>query len=314
MRLIRGRHNLRPTERGGVATIGNFDGVHLGHRAVLQQLTALAQQQGVPATVIIFEPQPMEFLAPERAPPRLTRLREKAHAMAEVISESGSGRLMVLRFNRHLAALSAEAFVERLLVDGLGVRHLLVGDDFRFGHKRAGDFQLLRDLGQRHGFAVASHDTVRAGSERISSTRVRAALGAGDLLLAERLLGRPYCLHGRVGHGDQRGRTLGFPTANLHLHRHAAPLSGVFAVLVHGIGERPREAVANLGVRPTLGGTEARLEVHLFDFDQDIYGAHLRVEFRARLRAERKFPSLEALREQIAEDSRAARALFRDPV
>jgi riboflavin kinase/FMN adenylyltransferase len=306
MRLIRGLHNLHASDRACVATIGNFDGVHLGHRAVFRRLIDLARAHQAVATVITFEPQPMEFFAPAQAPARLTRLREKARIMAE----DGIGQLVVLRFDRHLAALDPESFVTRLLVEGLGVRYLLVGDDFRFGHKRAGDFQLLRECGGRFGFDVANLPTVHDGQERISSTRVRAALADADLALAQRLLGRPFFLHGRVAHGDKRGRTLGFPTANLHLHRHSTPVSGVYAVRVHGLGPVARPAVANVGSRPTVAGTDSRLEVHLFDFDQDIYGAHLRVEFCAWLRHEQKFPSLAALQEQIARDSAAARQFF----
>lgn len=304
MRLIRGLHTLPQFDRGCVATIGNFDGVHRGHRAVFRRLIEIARRRRVPATVITFEPQPMEFFAPDRAPPRLTRLREKAR----VIAEDGIDNLLVLRFDRRLAELPADAFVSRLIVDGLRAHYLLVGDDFRFGHRRGGNFALLQQLGSQQGFEVASLNTVREGSDRISSTRIRAALGRGDLALAERLLGRPYCLHGRVAHGDRRGRQLGFPTANIHLHRRATPISGVFAVLVHGLGPEPWPGVANVGARPTVAGKEARLEVHLFDFSASIYGQHLRVEFCTKLRAEKKFPSIDALREQIARDSEAARA------
>ncbi|MBK1647030.1 bifunctional riboflavin kinase/FAD synthetase [Rhabdochromatium marinum] len=306
MRLIRGLHNLRAGDRGCVATIGNFDGVHAGHRAVFRHLIEQGRRHRLPATVITFEPQPLEFFSPRQAPARLTRLREKARIMAE----DGIEQLLVLRFDQALAALDPEAFVTRLLVEGLEVRYLLVGDDFRFGRQRAGDFEQLRQLGARFAFDVDSLATVRTDNERISSTRVRAALAAGDLDQARQLLGRPYCLHGRVAHGDQRGRTLGFPTANLRLHRHATPISGVYAVLVHGLTPQPLTGVANVGNRPTVDGLDSRLEVHLFDFDQDIYGAHIRVEFCARLRDEQKFPSLAALCEQISRDSVAARAVF----
>jgi riboflavin kinase/FMN adenylyltransferase len=306
MRLIRGLHNLRDSDRHCVATIGNFDGVHRGHQAVFRQLIALGRQHRLPVTVITFEPLPIEFFAPERAPARLTRLREKARVMAD----HGIQQLLVLRFNQHFAQLDPRAFVSRLLIETLAVRFLLVGDDFRFGRERAGDFALLRALSREQGFEVAKLDTLRQQDERISSTRVRQALAAGDLILARQLLGRPYCLHGRVAHGERRGRTLGFPTANLHLHRHSTPLSGVYAVRVHGVDQHPLPAVANVGTRPTVAGRDSRLEVHLFDFQRDIYGQQLRVEFCAHLRAEQKFPTLEALREQIARDSAAARAVF----
>jgi len=305
MRLIRGLHNLRPDDRGCVATIGNFDGVHLGHRAVFQHLLHLGREHGLPATVITFEPQPLEYLAPERAPARLTRLREKARAIAA----NGIERLMVLEFGAALATLEPDTFVKRLLIEGLDARALIVGDDFRFGHRRAGDFGLLERLGARHGFSVENLRAITQGSERISSTRVREALAQGDLERARHLLGRPFSIEGRVAHGDKRGRTLGFPTANLHLHRRVSPLSGVYAVRVEGLDERPWPGVANVGARPTIdGGSAARLEVHLFDFDRHIYGRHLRVEFVLRLRDEQRFASFEALRAQIERDAASARA------
>jgi len=306
MRLIRGLHNLRPEDRGCVATIGNFDGVHLGHRAVFQRLLLRGRALGLPATVITFEPQPLEFFAPERTPARLTRLREKLKAIADC----GIARVMVLEFGPRLAAVPAGDFVRRLLLEGLGVRYLLVGDDFRFGQGRTGDYALLRAMGAAAGaagFAVEDQHTVTQGDERISSTRVREALARGDLEQARHLLGRPYRMRGRVGYGDQRGRTIGFPTANLDLHRRVSPLLGVFAVQVHGLPTGPHPGVANIGTRPTVGGQGCRLEVHLFDFDQDLYGRHLEVEFRLKLRDEQRFDSFEDLRRQIARDATAAR-------
>jgi len=303
MRLIRGLHNLRERDRDCVATIGNFDGVHLGHRAVFQRLLERGEALGLPATVITFEPQPMEYFAPDAAPARLTRLREKLAAIAA----DGIDRVMLLEFGPRLAAMRARAFIDRLLVDGLGVRFLLVGDDFRFGHDREGDFGLLQAVGHQHGFAVENLHTIKHGEERISSTRIREALARGDLDHARHLLGRAYSICGRVGHGDKRGRTIGFPTANINLHRRVSPVIGVFATLVRGIGDRAWPAVANVGRRPTVGGTEDRLEVHLFDFDDELYGAHLDVEFRLKLRDERRFDSFAALTTQIARDAAAAR-------
>ncbi len=306
MRLIRGLHNLRPKDRGCVATIGNFDGVHLGHRAVFQRLLARGRTLGLPATVITFEPQPMEFFAPDRAPARLTRLREKLKALVDC----GIERVMLLEFGPRLAALKAPAFVQRLLLDGLGVRYLLVGDDFRFGHGRTGDYALLRTMGTTaagQGFEVEDLHTITHAEERISSTRIRDALGRGDLEQARHLLGRPYRMQGRVGHGDRRGRTIGFPTANIDLHRRVSPVHGVFAVQVHGLGPVPKPGVANIGTRPTVGGQTCRLEVHLFDFDQAIYGRHLEVEFRLKLREEQRFSSFDELRQQIARDAATAR-------
>lgn len=311
MRLIRSLHNLRPTDRGCVATIGNFDGVHLGHRAVFQRLRARGHELGLPATVITFEPQPLEVFAPEAAPARLTRLREKLSALRAC----GIERVMLLEFGPRLAAMPAPEFVQRLLIDGLGVRFLLVGDDFRFGWKRTGDFALLRELGQAAtvngvGFAVENLHTITHGAERISSTRVREALARGDLEQARHLLGRPYCLAGRVVHGDKRGRAIGFPTANIALHRRVSPVRGVFAVRVHGLSAMAHPGVANIGTRPTVAGTSARLEVHLFDFEQDIYGQHLEVELVLRLRDEQRFESFTALQAQIQRDAETARALL----
>lgn len=314
MELIRGHYNLRPRHRGCVATIGNFDGLHLGHRAVLARLTGKARELGLPSTVITFEPHPQEFFMPMRRPARLTSFREKL----EILVDSAVDRVLCLHFNRRLAEMPAEQFVTRILVDSLGVRSLSVGGDFRFGHRRAGDIGLLRGQAARHGFEVLVMDAVEQGGQRISSTRIRKLLQDGDLDAAASLLGRRYRLSGRIVSGDGLGRQLGFPTANIDLQRraeaeegsHCAPLSGVFAVEVFGIERDPLAGVANIGVRPTVGGKRCLLEVYLFDFDRDIYGRHVQVEFRARLRDELRFESLEALRERIAEDVRQARAYF----
>jgi len=302
MELIRGLHNLRPRHRGCVATIGNFDGVHLGHQAVLGQLAEKAEQLGLPTTVVTFEPHPQEWFFPDRAPPRLTRLREKLTALRRYSVD----RVLVLRFDARLAALEAAAFVERILVRGLGVRHLVVGDDFRFGRNRTGDFAFLRAMGARHGFDVVAMHSFRIDGERVSSTRIRAALEAGDMETAEKLLGRPYRMCGRVAHGDRRGRSIGFPTANLHLHRRASPVRGVFAVEVFGVPGEPVPGVANVGVRPTVDGTRALLEDSL-GIDAR---ARVQVDFLHKLREERRFPSFDALRAQIRRDVEAARAWF----
>jgi riboflavin kinase/FMN adenylyltransferase len=309
--LIRGLHNLRPRHRGCAVTIGNFDGVHLGHKAVLDQLAARAAELAVPALVMIFEPQPQEYFAPERAPGRLTRLREKLWAL----DVDAVDRVLCVRFDAGFAAMTAEAFVERVLVAGLGARYVVVGDDFRFGHRRAGDFAFLERAGRAHGFEVARQATFSLAGERVSSTRVREALEAGHLPQAAALLGYPFAMHGRVAHGDRRGRTLGYPTANVHVHRQTVPLLGVFAVRVHGAADLPLPGVANLGYRPTIAGGLARpiLEVHLLDFSGDVYGRHVRVEFLQRVREERRFPSLDALKAQIARDEAAARAFFAGP-
>ncbi|MDX1654047.1 MAG: bifunctional riboflavin kinase/FAD synthetase [Candidatus Competibacteraceae bacterium] len=306
MELICGRHNLLARHRGCVATIGNFDGVHLGHQAVLGQLRSRAEALELPELVITFEPQPAEYFAPDRAPARLTRLREKLQALAAQRVD----RVLCLHFQRHLATQPAEAFIRQLLVEQLGVRHLVVGDDFRFGHRRLGDFALLCRAGKEHGFTVEDTHTYDLDGGRVSSTRVRQALARGDLELAARLLGRTYAMAGRVAHGDKLGRTLGFPTANIHLHRRVIPLTGVFAVTMHGVKDRPLPGMANIGRRPTVGGIREQLEVHLFDFHGDLYGCHVQVEFLHHLRPERRFDSLEALTLQIQEDAGRARAFF----
>ncbi|HHH13427.1 MAG TPA: bifunctional riboflavin kinase/FAD synthetase [Thiolapillus brandeum] len=304
MELIRGKHNLRPHHRGCVATIGNFDGVHLGHQAVFDALKEKARAHGLPATVILFEPQPMEFFRPGQAPARLTRLREKL----DRIRRCGIDRVLLLEFNRPLAETAPEAFIEEVLVRGLAIRHLYVGDDFRFGRNRAGDFHLLKEAGNGAGFDVESLPTVELDACRISSTRIREALMAGDLATAEACLGRPYQIFGRVSRGHQRGRTIGFPTLNVPLHRRVSPLQGVFAVTVQGLGDGDIPGVANIGVRPTVAGDERPLlEVHLFDFDRQVYGAHVGVTFLRFLREERKFDSFDRLRRQIELDAAEAR-------
>jgi len=306
MELIRGIHNLRERHHGCVATIGNYDGVHRGHQhmiaAVCEQATAL----GVPAVVITFEPTPREFFAGPAAPSRLTRLREKLQALALY----GVDRVVVLRFDRHMQGMGAAEFVERLLVEGLGVRHMVVGHDFHFARRREGTIDTLREAGARHGFTVEEVDQFLLEGERVSSSLVREALNMGDLARATRLIGRPYRMAGRVRLGRKLGRQLGFPTANLALQRKVVPLWGIFAVRVSGAGLEGHPAVASLGTRPTVAGTDPLLEVHLFDFDGDLYGQHLDVDFIGRLRDERKFESLNALVEQMHRDAAAARALL----
>jgi riboflavin kinase/FMN adenylyltransferase len=252
MQLIRGLHNLRAEHRDCVATIGNFDGVHLGHQAVFRALIERSRELGLPSLVITFEPQPMEFFRPEQAPARLTRLREKI----EAIEACGVDRVLLIRFNRSFADIDAERFVEGILVGQLGIRHLYVGDDFRFGRDRRGDFALLERVGSSHGFGVESLATVEDDGVRISSTRVREALQRGDLAHAAQCLGRRYRICGRVAHGHKRGRTIGFPTMNVPLLRRSTPLRGVFAVQVIGLAPQSLPGVANIGNRPTLAGDD----------------------------------------------------------
>lgn len=304
MQLVRGLHNLRPSHRGCVATIGNFDGVHRGHQGVLARLRERAAQAGLPSCVVIFEPQPREFFAPDTAPPRISSLREKL----ELLRAAGVDRVLCLTFNRRLRELSAEQFVHQILVEGLGVKHLEVGDDFRFGKGRTGDFALLVGAGVREGFTVESAATIEQNGERISSTRVREVLAAGDFAEVERLLGRPYCIGGRVLHGQKLGRQLGTPTANLQLKRLRPALQGVYLVSVEVDGQR-WPGVANIGTRPSVKGDgRAHLEVHLLDFAGDLYGRRLVVQFHRKLRDEQRFASLEALKSAIDADIAAARA------
>lgn len=309
MELIRGVHNLRPAHLGCVATIGNYDGVHLGHRAVLEQVHNLARPLGLPVTVVTFEPSPQEYFAAEGAPARLSRLPEK---LAE-LAGAGVDRVLCLRFDRALARLSATEFVERLLIRGLGVRELVVGDDFRFGRGREGDFDLLAQIGHQAGFGVHRTRTLTVDGERVSSSRIRSCLANGDLPQARRLLGRPYSLCGRVVHGEKLGRELGFPTANLPVRRRVSPLRGIFVVqaqLSHGAAHA---GVASLGTRPTVNGRETLLEVHLLEPAGNLYGRRMRVFFLKHLRDEQRFESVELMRQQIALDVQAARDYFSQP-
>jgi riboflavin kinase/FMN adenylyltransferase len=307
MRLIRGLHNLKESHHGCVATIGNFDGVHLGHQAVFRQLRQEADSHGQPLTVIIFEPQPMEYFRPEEAPARLTTLREKIRMFTEL----GIDNVLILHFSKRLAAMGAETFIDEILVRGLGIRHLYVGDDFRFGRARSGDVRMLREAGEAQGFTVDNMDTLMHRDERISSTRIRRHLIEGEIAEANACLGRSYAICGRVVHGDKRGRTIGFPTLNVVLRRRSSPLRGVFAVRVGGLGESLLPGVANIGTRPTVGGDErVLLEVHLFNFDREVYGQLVEVEFIDRIRDEMKFESFDALRRQILEDADKARRLL----
>lgn len=288
-------------------TVGNFDGIHLGHQALLALLTAKAQALSLPAAVLTFEPHPREYFCPNDAPARLSSLRDKLL----MLDSADVDRVYVCRFHAGFASLSAEDFIDELLVRRLGARHLFVGDDFRFGAQRQGDFAMLRAAGERYGFGVESMPTLEIDGERVSSSTVRAALADGDLERAARQLGRPYSIAGRVYHGDKLGRELGFPTANVRLPHHIPAIGGVFAVEVEGLRSHRVAGVANVGVRPTASTRgRARLEVHLFDWSEDCYGVPVRVHFLHRLRAERKFESLDALRAQIAADAKAARAWF----
>jgi riboflavin kinase/FMN adenylyltransferase len=306
MELVRGLHNISQRHRGCVLTVGNYDGVHLGHQQMIGALKARASQLGAPATVLAFEPSSKEFIDPDGAPPRLTRWREKYLALAAV----GVDRLVTLRFDECMRGMTPRCFVDELLVQKLGTRHMIVGDDFRYGSNAGGTIDSLRAAAQAHGFGVDQIAPFIVDGVRVSSTLVRERLEIGDYAGAARLLGRPYRMLGRVVQGLRLGRTLGFPTANLRLMRRKPPVSGILAVWVHGIDSRPLPGVASLGTRPTVNGVEPLLEAHVFDFSGDLYGRQLEVEFVAKLRDEVKFDSLDAMTVQMRIDAARARDLL----
>jgi riboflavin kinase/FMN adenylyltransferase len=304
MQLIRHPHVLT-NPQGCVATIGNFDGLHRGHQTVLAHVRQQAIDLQLPSTVISFEPLPIEFF---RHPPpaRIYALRDKIHLLDALQLQ----QFACLRFDHVLASMEAEQFVQTILLDALKVRYLVVGDDFRFGKGRHGDLHLLQSMGAAAGMQVVDTPTVCHAAQRVSSTRIRLALSTAELNLAAELLGRPYNIAGRVRHGDKRGRSIGFPTLNLRVPQHIALRKGVYAVKVMGLANEPFNAVANLGVRPTVHGLENRLEVHVFDFQQNVYGQHIQVEPIQFLRDEMKFASFNELKAQIQIDALAARQLL----
>jgi len=311
MKVFRGLPNAN-ARRPCALTIGNFDGVHLGHQALLAEVRDAASRLGIESAVMTFEPHPREFFAElaghaGQLPSRVANLRDKLQAL----EAAGVGHVMVEHFNARFAAMSADDFIQKLLVDGLHVKFLIVGDDFRFGAKRSGDFSMLLAAGEKLGFEVKSLATVTHNSTRISSSAVRAALQSGDFTQAKDLLGSGYSISGRVLHGQKLGRTLGFPTLNLRIgHRHPV-LNGIFVVQVHGLSAAPLPAVASLGVRPTVEDDgRMLLEVHVFDYDANCYGKLVRVEFLHKLRDEEKYTDLDTLTDAIAADARAARDFF----
>ncbi len=307
MELIRGLHNMRPRHRGCVVTIGAFDGVHLGHQAVIRHLLEKSAELGLPSTIIVFEPLPREYFSPLKAPARIMSFREKFFALRNL----GVERLLRVRFNERLRAMSAQQFLDDIFVAGLGVRYVVLGDDFRFGNDREGDLQFIRQQGPRYGYQARPTPTLSMDGERVSSTRIREALEQADFAEAARLLGRPYSISGKVVYGRQLGQTLGTPTANLELRRLRAPLNGVYAVQVSGVGLQGAQGVANVGVRPTVADSiKANLEVHLLDREIGLYGQHIEVTFRHKLREEKKFDSVDELTENIAKDIENTRAWF----
>jgi len=303
MELIRGIHNLDEQQKGCVLSIGNFDGIHLGHHAVLSRLLKEAERLQVPSTVMTFEPQPAELFAGNNAPGRLSRLRDKFVQLEKLNLD----RLLCVSFTHEFANLSADEFIEQLLIKKLNVKFLVIGDDFHFGYQRLGDFALLKEAGEKYGFEVVDTRSLSLDASRVSSTRIRNALAKGQLQQVEKMLGRKYSIAGRVGHGRKLGRTIGVPTANLLLKRRVSPVSGVFVVSVLGIGHNTYRGVANIGCRPTLQGERQQLEVHIFDFQGDLYGLQLEVLLEKKIRDEVRFDSFAELKIQIDKDIQEAR-------
>ena len=306
MEIINGLHNLRPRHQGCVLTIGNFDGVHRGHRQLIDALCEKAKALGVPSMLMTFEPQPREFFAGTKLPARLTRFREKVY----LLDQTPLDRLLCLPFNERTANIEAGWFAKDFVVDQVGAKHLVIGDDFRFGRGREGDFALFERYGQIHGYSVSAMSTLLQGEARISSTLIRETLAAGDFTAAANLLGHEYFIMGRVVYGRQLGRQLNVPTANIRLQRYRAALEGVYCVTVEGIAGAVRHGIANIGVRPTVDGKEPLLEVHVFDYTGNLYGDLIKVTFKQKLREEQAFDSIDALKTQINQDIEQARHYF----
>ena len=306
MEIINGLHNLRSRHQGCVLTIGNFDGVHRGHRQLIDALCEKAKALGVPSMLMPFEPQPREFFAGTKLPARLTRFREKVY----LLDQTPLDRLLCLPFNERTANIEADWFAKDFVVDQVGAKHLVIGDDFRFGRGREGDFALFERYGQIHGYSVSAMSTLLQGEARISSTLIRETLAAGNFTVATNLLGHEYFIMGRVVYGRQLGRQLNVPTANIRLQRYRAALEGVYCVTVEGIAGAVRHGIANIGVRPTVDGKEPLLEVHVFDYTGNLYGDLIKVTFKQKLREEQAFDSIDALKTQINQDIEQARHYF----
>ena len=305
MEIIRGLHNITARHKGCVLTIGTFDGLHHGHQMLLSHLKAKSEELNYPNLLVTFEPQPREYFQGAVVPARLTRFREKVTILRGLALD----RLLCIPFNERTRIIPAKDVIEGLLVNRLDVQYLVVGDDFRFGEGARGNYEMLKEAGDRFGFGVSHMGTLKFEHGRISSSRVRDALSLADFDLAEKLLGRPYFIMGRVVYGRQLGRRLGVPTANIRLQRYRAALEGVFAVTVTGLDQQ-YEGIANIGVRPTVDGKEPLLEVHIFDFDEEIYGKLLTVTFLSKVRDERRFDGLDSLKNQIEKDISETREWF----
>ncbi|HNP37144.1 MAG TPA: bifunctional riboflavin kinase/FAD synthetase [Woeseiaceae bacterium] len=309
MKLVRHLCDMPCNEmrEGSVVTIGSFDGVHLGHQELLQRVIATAHSQSLRSVVMSFEPTPKEFFQAERPPARLMRFREKFEALAD----HGIDIFYCPRFNASMREISAADFIRRILVHGLNARVMIVGDDFRFASRREGNLEMLRKSGKALDFSVAQVESIRIAGLRVSSTAIREALRAGDMALASALLGRPYQMSGKVVRGAGLGRKLGFPTANVDLRRRQSAVNGIFAARVHGLQGGPHDGVASVGSRPTFGGLKPLLEVYLFDFERDIYGKHIQVDFIAQLRRQKKYDDVDALVAQMHQDADNAREILR---
>jgi len=310
MQVIRGLHNCRKEHQSGVITIGNFDGLHLGHQKILEQLNAEANRLNTHRCLMTFEPLPGEYFAKNSTATRLMNRSEKIRVLKGFDSTIRPDFLLFLNFNRALASMPASEFIEKILIDKLKVKSVIVGDDFRFGCDRQGDFSMLRSYGELHDFSVISIESHLVENQRASSSLIRKALINDHLASADRMLGRTYTICGHVAHGEKRGRTIGFPTANIHLKRAETPLHGVYSVTMHSPKYGDVAGIANLGRRPTVDGTHVQLEVHLFDFDESLYGEHICVSFQNKIRDEKKFASFEDLKQQIQIDCKEAKNLL----
>ena len=310
MQVIRGLHNCRAEHQNGVLTIGNFDGLHLGHQKIFEQLHAEARLLDSHGCLMTFEPLPREYFAKGNTTARLMNRVEKMRLLNSFKPAIRPDYLLFLNFNQALASMSAGEFIEKILIDKLKVKAVIVGDDFRFGCDRKGNFSLLQSYGKKYQFSVISIASHLIENQRVSSTLIRDALTNDQLAEADKMLGRSYTICGHVNHGEKRGRTIGFPTANIHLHRSETPLRGVYSVTMHSPKYGDIAGIANVGFRPTVDGKHVQLEVHLFDFDESIYGEQICVSFQHKIRDEKKFDSFDDLKQQIKTDCIEAKKLL----